>query len=172
MRSRAERRIISKEPPKFFSLFVPNITWFQKLLKSRAERGSLSDYLIDLIVKDLKSRNLLTDTEFQSYLEYVDKKPDIRQTRFNGQKELHTTFSLYIPKRESQKWIRTKLASEFLKENCRAKSRSRYIWDLFVRENEKKLTKSQLAEWADELLNTKPEPPVPKGKKSVYDRAG
>lgn len=141
-------KIRNNAPSKFLSLFVPQIDWFQKLLAEAAKEGSLSSRLLDLVIEDLRTRKLLTREEARLYDNYT--RPNIKATRFTKDR-IHSTFSLYIPKREGQEWIREKLEASFLKENCGAKNRSIYVWDLFVQENAKKLTKAQLREWLEEI---------------------
>lgn len=136
--------------PKFLSLFVPQEEWFQNLLKSKAENRSLSSYLLQLVVKDLRTRKLITKETYQQYMSY--KRPEIRSTRFVNEDEMHATFSLYLPKRGKEhehefQWLHEVLDSKFLKENCQAKSRSIYIWNLFIKDNAKELSAAQAARW-------------------------
>jgi hypothetical protein len=166
-------RVTTGEPTKFYSLFVPQIDWFQDLLRRKAVDRSLSDYLIDLIVKDLRSRKILTKKEVEAYMVYASGKPDITKTRFIVQAEheakprIHSTFSLYLPKSKGQEWIRDKLDTEFIKANCKVKSRSLYIWNLFVEESAAELTKAQLAEWDAEVTVVSKTTKVARTKKAA-----
>lgn len=138
------------KPPKFFSLFVPQVEWFQDLLKKKAKNRSLSCYLLQLVMKDLRTRELITKEQYQEYS--LHKRPEIRSTRFVDKKEMHDTFSLYIPKTQNKEgvdsnWFREVLDADFLKTNCGATSRSLYIWNLFIRDNKKELSAFHLSHW-------------------------
>lgn len=136
----------------------------RRLDMSKREPGSLSDYLIDLVVHDLRDRKILTKKELEAYTAYAEAKPDILRTQFKTKENhVHSTFSLYLPSRKDQSWIRSKLETEFIKENCHVKSRSIYIWDLFIRENAHELTKAQLGEWERAISTEK----TAKAKKSA-----
>jgi len=164
-------RLENTQQTKFYSLFVPPVDWFQDLLKTQTQKGkgSLSDHLISLVFEDLRSRKLLTKKEIEAYTNYVEKKPEIPKSSFGKsvvdgekrEKDVHTTFSLYLPKPEKQSWIREKLDVEYVKTHISARSRSLYVWNLLVQEHRKSLTKDQIAEW-NETMNGKRAPKTPR----------
>lgn len=136
-----------KKPLNFHTLSVPQFDWFQTLLRKQAAKGSLSCQLLHLIMRDLRSRKVLTEKQYDAYQAY--KRRDIRSTRFT--KKVHYTFSLYLPSGEQETWIREYLNADFLREKCGVKSRSFYVWQLFVQEHSGQLSQSQIAEWSCEL---------------------
>lgn len=133
-----------KEPTKFYSLFVPQLEWFQKLFNEQAAKGSLSDHLVYLIVDDLFKRKLISEDKMSVYAQYDKNKPEIIRTKFKP--KWHSTFSLYIPKKEGD-WLREKLDSEYIRRKCKFKSRSLYVWNLLVEAKSSSLTPEELQEW-------------------------
>lgn len=148
----------------FISLFVPNNDGIIRMIyETGAHRdkdadgnpkNNLSDYLLGLIIKDLKRRSLLSESEFEAYGSYMKTKPDIRHTRLkNTAAKKKPSFALYLPQKSELSWLKKKLDTDFLKSGCGARNRSVYVWNLFVKANISKLTEAEVLHWKNYIKN-------------------
>lgn len=146
---------MEREPikPQFFSLFVPPFEWFRSLISQRGmqlreEETSLSQYLTELALKDMQRRNVVEANLVSDYKKYAKQKARIKRTRLSDTNK-KGTFCLYFSKREGMEWLETVLSADFIREKTGVKSRSLYLWSLFIQDNWRSLTAEQRESWKD-----------------------
>ena len=131
----------SRPNTPFIMLYVPQLGWFQDFLleKTRDPKQSLSAFLVDLIIRDLKHRGVISPEEIQIWENRVVKKSK------RASKEVHKKFCLYLPR-----------GMDFLKERIKGAAESNYstasyVWNLFVKARE--LTPEQKESWREYFKN-------------------
>jgi hypothetical protein len=154
----------------FFSLFIPNVpspqeSWVRDLIVKKAEelkgsRVSLSQYLTQLIVDDMLERKAINLAQAEQYKKYVStkykhKKEEKKEIKTNlSKKSKQPTFCLYLIKSEEFDWLTEVLSADFIRSKTEFRSRSVYIWNLFVEKNFKYLSREQKAEWRNHMRST------------------
>ena len=154
METKSKSSKIIRDGAPFILLFVPQLTWFQKLLneKSVDPEQSLSSWLVELIVSDLSKKQMLTKENFnQFYLAQGKHKKSKRAS-----KGVHRKFSLYLPPN-----------LDFLKEKVHKASEknhsmSTYIWNLVVVSRKRSIDSQNLKEWEEYFANQQRGTPIRK----------
>jgi hypothetical protein len=113
---------------------VPPLDWLQRLIDKKFVTGdvSVSTYLLELVLEDLRKRKLTSLKEQALWSKPISRKGGAIKPG------PHKKFSLYLPPKLD--FIKTRIEGL-------AASRSLYVWNLFVLAHEKNLTGDQGDEW-------------------------
>jgi hypothetical protein len=123
--------------PFFLTISIPDLDWLHSLIReyNRKSEHSISHHLVSLVGEDLHRQGVITDSQWEQIKELSGSK-----TRLTEQKKFKN-LSWYIPYPIIE-WLPGKIKKV-------AKSRSFYVWNLFVRAHKSTIPKELLAEWGD-----------------------
>lgn len=123
--------------PSFLTISIPDLDWLHELIHgyNRESDLSISHHLVVLVGEDLNKRKLLSVDQWKQIKQLHGTK-----TRSTEQKKFKN-LSWYIPQQVLE-WLPDKIKEV-------AKSRSFYVWNLFVRAHKSSIPARFLAEWGD-----------------------
>lgn len=123
--------------PSFLTISIPDLDWLHELIHNYNQGAelSISHHLVDLVGKDLRDRQVLTTAQWNQIRQLTGTR-----TRSTVQKKFKN-LSWYVPYPVLE-WLPGKITEV-------AKSRSFYVWNLFVKAHRDSIPPQFLAEWGD-----------------------